>query len=167
MPEPFDHPKCALDLQNNPFPSPITFGRLRVPYGRFSLITAYSSLFFASVDDITAAQVIVLGKMPRELWEKWEAKHEYFSETGEYITPNCKLSSVSWEDRFEKHIQSTWREHGVAAFGEEEKAAFLDMIRSMLSFRPEEWATIQGVLNSEWMKKWALPSFEKYRSGTV
>ena len=51
--------------------------------------------------------------------------------------------------------------------GEEEKAAFLDMIRSMLSFQPEERATIQGVLNSEWMKKWALPSFEKYRSGTV
>ena len=123
--------------------------------------------FFASVDDITAAQVIVLGKMPRELWEKWEAKHEYFSETGEYINPNRKLSSVSWEDRFEKHIQSTWREHGVAGFGEEENAAFLDMMRSMLSFRPEEWATIQGVLNSEWMKKWALPSFEKYRSGTV
>ena len=107
------------------------------------------------------------GKCPPELWEKWEAKHEYFSETGEYINPNRKLSSVSWEDRFEKHIQSTWREHGVAGFGEEEKAAFLDMIRSMLSFQPEERATIQGVLNSEWMKKWALPSFEKYRSGTV
>lgn len=123
--------------------------------------------FFASRDDITAEQVIVLGKLPPELWEKWEARHKYFTETGEYINPNRKLSSVSWEDRFEKHIQSTWREHGVAGFGEEEKAAFLDMMRSMLSFQPEKRVTIQGVLNSEWMRRWALPSYEKPRSGTA
>lgn len=123
--------------------------------------------FFASLDDITAEQVIVLGKLPPDLWEKWEARHEYFSETGEYIKPNRKLSSVSWEDRFEKHIQSTWRKHGVAGFGEEEKAAFLDMMRSMLSFQPEKRATIQGILNSEWKRRWALPEFEKSRAGAV
>lgn len=38
------------------------------------------------------------------------------------------------------------------------------MLRSMLSFRPENWPTAKQVLESEWMVKWALPESEKIRS---
>lgn len=44
---------------------------------------------------------------------------------------------------------------------EEERAAFLDLIRRMLLFRPEARPTAEDVLQSEWMVKWALPDYEQ------
>ena len=40
-----------------------------------------------------------------------------------------------------------------------EKAAFLDLMRQMLSFRPGDRPTAEVLLTSEWMVKWALPDF--------
>jgi len=116
----------------------------------------------ATPDDITAEQVDTRGKLPQEWWEKWEARHEYFDESGE---PNQGRQVRSWEDRFEKHIQLPRQKAGIPRFDMEEKAAVMDMLRSMLSFEPEKRLTAQGILKCEWMEKWALPDFEKSRFG--
>lgn len=48
----------------------------------------------------------------------------------------------------------------------EEKEALLDLLQSMVRYRPEQRLTIQGVMDSTWMKKWALPEFERtFRKG--
>lgn len=114
----------------------------------------------ATQDDITAEQVDVLGKLPLAWWQRWEARHEYFDEEGK---PNPDHHVRSWEGRFERHVQRPRREAGIRGFEEEEKAAVLGMLRSMLAFEPEERLTARGVLECEWMVKWALPDFEKSR----
>jgi len=48
-------------------------------------------------------------------------------------------------------------QEAMGVFGEEETRAILELMRGMLRFKPEERMTIQEVLRSEWMTKWALP----------
>jgi len=43
----------------------------------------------------------------------------------------------------------------------DERDALLDMLHRMFSYRPEDRPTVKEVLGMEWMKKWALPAFEK------
>lgn len=44
-----------------------------------------------------------------------------------------------------------------------EKGAFMTMIRPMLEYRPEKRCTVNEVLQSEWMTKWAMPDFKRMR----
>jgi hypothetical protein len=46
-------------------------------------------------------------------------------------------------------------------FDARERDAIFDMLRLMLSFRPENRPTAQQILESEWMVKWALPEYGK------
>lgn len=58
-------------------------------------------------------------------------------------------------------MQKYRRKRGAAGtFYEQETQAILDLMRCMLRFRPEERPTIDEVLQSEWMVKWALPELE-------
>jgi hypothetical protein len=45
----------------------------------------------------------------------------------------------------------------MAKMDEEEKQAFVTLVKSMLSFRPEDRPSAQQVLESDWMQKWAKP----------
>lgn len=64
------------------------------------------------------------------------------------------------EDRLEKSIQKPRRESGMAEMGEEEKEAFLALLKSMLVFRPGERPSAEQVLGSGWMQKWGMPAIE-------
>ena len=41
----------------------------------------------------------------------------------------------------------------------EESEAIFSLLRSMLSFRPDDRPTAKQVSESEWMVKWALPEY--------
>lgn len=45
--------------------------------------------------------------------------------------------------------------------GEAEKSALLDMLKGMLAFRSKERLTAAEILESEWMRRWALPVLGK------
>ncbi|KAJ5950798.1 uncharacterized protein N7479_009211 [Penicillium vulpinum] len=116
----------------------------------------------ATPDDITAEQVDTRGKLPLRWWEKWAARHRYFDESGK---PNQGRQVRSWEDRFEKHIQLPRQQAGIPGFDVEEKAAIMNMLRSMLCFEPEKRLTARDILKCEWMERWAVPDFEKSHVG--
>ncbi|PYH29279.1 kinase-like protein [Aspergillus neoniger CBS 115656] len=106
-------------------------------------------------DEIVAQHIDVLGPMPREWWLHWEGRGKFFTEDGH---PKDAYVENKWpplEESFDIDIQK-WRRkwRGVV---EEERTAFLDLIRRMLLFQPEA----RHVLQSEWMVKWALPDFER------
>lgn len=64
------------------------------------------------------------------------------------------------DDTFEDNVQKFRRKNGWE-FCPEELAAILDLMRRMLTFRPEERPTVDEILKSEWMVKWALPNFNR------
>ncbi|KAI1123934.1 kinase-like domain-containing protein [Nemania abortiva] len=123
-------------------------------------IKQFLSGWLFSEDDATGDQVDALGPLPPEWWEKWERRHVQFMENGQ---PKENREPWSWDQRFEDCIQRPRREYGMEALDEKEKDAFFQMVRSMLSFRPEDRPSARQVLNASWMKNWAIPAYEKSR----
>lgn len=113
--------------------------------------------FFSNRDDITAQRVGILGALPRDWWDRWEARCQFFDELGNFKDCNrYKFSSL--EDRFEKDVQECRERHGMFTFDTKEKMALLAMLRPMLAFRPENRSTANQVLQSDWMQNWGLSS---------
>ncbi|KAI1748518.1 kinase-like domain-containing protein [Xylaria castorea] len=123
-----------------------------------SLIDAY---FLVIQDDITAQQVHLQGPLPSEWWDRWEGRRDWFDEAGKPLENKCDIRS--WDRRFEQWIQEPRQSCSMDVINEEEKAALLGLLKWMLAWRPEGRPTVEEVLNTAWMKKWALPAYEGSR----
>lgn len=125
--------------------------------------------FYATADRVTAEQVDVLGILLPEWWKNWKRRLEWFNDDGELnVKPGSSWGQDgmrrTWEDRFGYCIQGPRAEAGLETVTEQEKRAFEMMIRSMLVFQPNERATAERVLHSEWMKGWGQPALEESRT---
>ncbi|PNY27326.1 Protein kinase domain protein [Tolypocladium capitatum] len=123
-------------------------------------IIGQRSLFdslLATQDDITCEQVDALGCLPQEWWVGWGARSRKFTEAGQPVEGR---SVWSWDQRFEDSIQEPRREKGMATLDAKEKDAFFAMMRWMLAFRPGDRPTAKQVLETAWMRDWALPEYE-------
>lgn len=70
----------------------------------------------------------------------------------------------SWDDRFEDSVEQPRRAKGIPSFDTRERDAFFDMLRQMLSFKPEDRPTTKQILESECMVKWALLEYRKIQN---
>ncbi|PNP74518.1 hypothetical protein FNYG_12141 [Fusarium nygamai] len=120
------------------------------------LRTIFGSFLF-SEDDVTQEQVDTLGRLPDEWWSKWDARSRFFMEDGSHKNGGC---TEKLEGRFKSNIQDPRRKYGMEILGEKESYAFKEMIRWMLSYRPGDRPTAGQLLNTGWMKCWAIPEFE-------
>jgi serine/threonine-protein kinase SRPK3 len=114
---------------------------------------------FATEDKVVSQQIDVLGPIPKEWWERWEARRDFFDESGKPTLQRSAWPPI--EEAFEDGVQKYRVRFKQEAFGEEEKAAILHLMRRMLRFRPEERLSIQDVLASDWLVKWAIPAYER------
>ena len=119
---------------------------------------AFLDSFLFTEDKATSSQVDALGRLPSEWWEKWEARSVKFNEDG---TPKEGRSPCTWDQRFQVSIQQPRHEEGMETLDEKEGHAFQEMIRWMLTFRPGDRPSADEVLDTAWMKDWAIPEFEK------
>ncbi|KAI3332848.1 kinase-like domain-containing protein [Ustulina deusta] len=119
----------------------------------------------APPDEITAQQVHLQGLMPSEWLNRWEDRGTWFDDAGRPLGNECDI--WSWDRRFEEWLQELRRYCGMDTVGEEEKAALLDLLRWMLAWKPEERPSSEEVLDTVWMKKWALPAYEQGRKASV
>lgn len=111
-------------------------------------------------DSAVLEQIDALGPLPDEWWERWESKRktESFDGNGE---PKPDREAWTFEQRFEDCIQQPRRENGMETISADEKKAIFEMVKCMLKFRPGDRISAQQVLETEWMRKWALPEAEK------
>lgn len=115
-------------------------------------------------DEIVAQQIDVLGieNFPESWKKQWERPGE--ESKHDAIPRQPTGDRERWpplETAFEEFVQKYRRKREWAGtFGVEETQAILDLMRGMLRFRPEERLTIDQVLRSEWMVKWALPQLQ-------
>ncbi|KAK4208989.1 Serine/threonine-protein kinase [Rhypophila decipiens] len=113
----------------------------------------------ATQNRVTTQHVHLLGKPPAEWWAKWQSREKHFDDDG---TPRDKESDIwNWERRFEGWVQSPRRDFGMEVMGQEEAHAFMDMLKTMVVWRPEERPTAEDFMDMEWMKKWAIPAYEE------
>ncbi|PYH79545.1 kinase domain-containing protein [Aspergillus uvarum CBS 121591] len=116
--------------------------------------------FFSSPDRVTAEQ----------WWAKWSRRLDWFDEEGRLDLVKTGRAGPgggcrSWERRFEDSIQTPRAEVGFERVTEEERAAFLGMLRGMLAFRAGERSTAREVLESRWMGGWGIPASEESWGG--
>lgn len=114
-------------------------------------------------DEIVAEQIDVLGyhNFPKSWRSQWERLRKEEDQETNMIPRRPAGNRERWptlEDAFEEFVQKYRRRREAAGtFEEKETQAILDLMRSMLKFRPGERLTIDEVLNSDWMAHWALP----------
>ncbi|KEZ45842.1 Protein kinase domain-containing protein [Scedosporium apiospermum] len=126
-------------------------------------IVGMKSIFsdFLTPDELVAEHIDILGPLPNPWREGWLAQEaERFDQTGQRRNVNQRLWS-SLEVAFEEGVQKYRRKLNAGAFDDEEKGAFLSLMRQMLVYRPEERVSAEELLRSEWMVKWAMPAFER------
>ncbi|KAH7194589.1 kinase-like domain-containing protein [Fusarium oxysporum] len=110
----------------------------------------------ASQDDITAQQVHLQGIPPPEWWDK---RSKWFDNKGQALSNEQDI--WSWDRRFRQWIQEPRKSEGMETINSEEAAALLDLLKRMLAWKPENRPQAQQVLESGWMKEWALPAYNK------
>ena len=124
-------------------------------------ILGQRSLFdaiIATEDDMTCEHMDALEHLPQDWWVKWDGRHKKFLESGE---PKPGRKPWTWNERFEDSIQEPRRRKKLGTLDGDEEAALFEMIRWMLKFKPTDRPTAAQVLNTRWMRDWALPEFSK------
>ncbi|KAF5009824.1 hypothetical protein FDECE_3983 [Fusarium decemcellulare] len=116
-----------------------------------------------SEDDILRDQIDLLGDIPKE-WSAYGGKRtEYWVEEDDTELSPTSGNGFTWEDRMERCVQQARRENRMEEISSEEKEAFMEMMKRMIVFRPEDRASARELLDSRWMKQWALPELRKIR----
>ncbi|KAK2809177.1 hypothetical protein FQN50_004012 [Emmonsiellopsis sp. PD_5] len=115
--------------------------------------------FNPSSDWMIKEHVDTLGKLPRDWWEKWDARERWFTNEATRIVSGGE--GRPFVDRFVDSIQQPrWGSAMEEGIGEAEKTALLTMLRGMLAYRPDERLTAREIIESEWMVRWALPALD-------
>ncbi|KAF5976316.1 kinase domain-containing protein [Fusarium coicis] len=113
----------------------------------------------APQDDITAQQVHLLGIPPPEWWDKWDKRSKWFDSKGQALSNERDIRS--WDRRFTQWMQEPRKSEDMETLNSEEAAALLDLLRRMLAWKPENRPQAQQILESGWVKDWALPAYNK------
>ena len=119
---------------------------------------SFQDSFLLGQDVATGDLVDALGPLPAQWWVKWEARTIKFNENGQ---PKEGRDPWTFDQRFEDSIQEPRRREGMATMDEEERVALFEMIRWMLAYRPGERPSAKQVLETSWMRNWAIPDCEK------
>ncbi|KAM7216097.1 Serine/threonine-protein kinase [Rhypophila decipiens] len=114
----------------------------------------------APPDEITAQQVELQGRMPDEWWDNWELRDKWFYEDGR---PKNAEMNWDWDKRFKEWLQEPRARRNLGTLDEEEKLALLELLKWMLRWRPGERPTAEQVLETAWMRNWAMPAYERSR----
>lgn len=155
-------PEGRFERKKKPFSFPSDIWSLACAIWSLLCQRPLFQTFFPIDDEITCEQVDALGILPPEWWQRWKARGKYFNNDG---TPLEQRKEDAWslDKCFERSTQEPRRERGMVPFEQDEKEALLVMLRAMLAYKPEDRITVVGVLQSEWMTKWAMPEYEKVR----
>ncbi|KAI4234775.1 MAG: hypothetical protein L6R40_006654 [Gallowayella cf. fulva] len=83
-----------------------------------------------------------LGRLPQHWWKKWHDRAKFFNEDGSW-----KAETGRAED---------------PAFTATEAKSLEKMLKTMLEYEPTKRATVNDVVDSQWMRAFALPSLQKF-----
>ena len=158
-PIPFRAPEAKFEFQS-PLSYPSDIWSLATAIWEIVGMKAIFSTDFVDEDQIVARHIDVVGPMPSEWWYRWQARSRFFDQRGQ---PTESYRGNRWpllEESFDIGVQE-WRRKMEGEIEEDEKAAFLHLMRCMLSYRPEDRPTAEEALMSDWMVKWALPDCER------
>ncbi|GKZ18618.1 hypothetical protein AbraIFM66951_007638 [Aspergillus brasiliensis] len=122
--------------------------------------------FPVTQDEVTMEHVEMLGKLPDRWWNEWKERSNWFDEDGrKNVKDNLRRwygnTHRDWDVRFDEYIREPRERHGFEFFTVEEEMAFRGMMKMMLVLEPSKRATIDEVVDCEWMQQWGLPEWRR------
>ncbi|KAL2788867.1 kinase-like protein [Aspergillus keveii] len=161
IPQAFRAPEAKFE-PNPPISYPSDIWSLATAiWGIMGMKTMFSSKW-ATEDEVASQQVDVLGPMPAERYSTWEGRSQFWDEDGNSTDYHKRNKWRPLGDELLEDCVQEWRRRkGWEEIAEDEKIAFVGLIRMMMKFRPEERPTADEVLEDEWMVKWALPDYKR------
>ncbi|KAE8150635.1 kinase-like domain-containing protein [Aspergillus avenaceus] len=122
--------------------------------------------FPISLDEVTMEHVEMLGKLPDRWWKEWKERNNWFDEDGrKNVKENLQQwygnTHRDWNTRFDEYIRQPREKHKFELFSKEEEMAFRGMMDLMLVLEPSKRATIDEVVECEWMQRWGLPEWRR------
>ncbi|KAH7133109.1 kinase-like domain-containing protein [Dactylonectria estremocensis] len=157
--------------------SKVTPNEARLPLGDFSVAFSPSgkSCFEAYIDPSPqppetlfepttplcfASDIWSLGCMVFELLSCRSLINGWIA-SQDYITAQQSVTYGGWDREFEGHMQEMRQRCDMLVASEGEKLVLLELVQWMLAWRPEERPNAKQVLETTWMKEWALPAYEE------
>lgn len=117
--------------------------------------------FMPDKDDIIAEMVSTLGVLPRQWWDSWQARGEYFLEDGSWKT-DMKRCHEPKSRPLLLRIQQMGRKND-PEFSEDEAMSLEKMLRAMLTYEPTKRARAREIAESDWMNRWGLPALQRFK----
>lgn len=114
-------------------------------------------------DDVLAEHVSMLGKPPSPWWNSWEAKTDFFDETGAWAVQRERMAE-GVDTGLEKRVMEYISEDRGGDVSTEELGDLLSLLDEIFRWAPEERATAGDLLGSTWMRKWGVPALDKLDS---
>lgn len=109
-------------------------------------------------DELLAEMVGFFGKLPDGLWEKWDARGDYFEEDGKRIEIEGQAQDepytleVALNQELESFEYGKEAEKKVLAFPAGEQRLCKDLLTKLFSYTPGERLSAEDVLQHEWFK---------------
>jgi len=112
---------------------------------------------WSDTDAIISEHVMVLGEPFDPWWAKWTARTQYFNDDATVYLPENRRLDDSIEKRYEYCITQPRLRYEEEDPEKQERRAFVEMLSRMLVFDPTKRATIDQIVQCEWMRRWANP----------
>jgi serine/threonine-protein kinase SRPK3 len=116
--------------------------------------------YFFDRDSIISEMVNTLGILPKQWWESWEARSDFFSEDGLY-NPSPDMVFKTGPKPLLERVQENGRKDD-NEFSLDEAVELEKMLQTMLVYDPTKRDTMEQIAESDWMKRWGLPTLHRY-----
>lgn len=111
-------------------------------------------------DELVLEAINTLGPLPPKMWQTWPNRSKIFKDDGSWQEANRPSESEVQPTLTDRIRVCMGQDGGSEAFGytEIELKSLEKMLRSMLQYEPESRATVDQVLNSEWVREYGIPA---------
>lgn len=109
-------------------------------------------------DELIAEIVRFFGKLPKELWDKWEAREEFFDESGTWIRRgddevwSLEVALSKTMETFLLGEDNKREEQKSLVTPKEEQELMADLLYKLFRYEPEKRLSAEEVLAHRWFK---------------
>ena len=117
--------------------------------------------YWPDADTVLCKAIDTFGPLPPKIWQSWPSRSQYFKDDGswqEAARPSEEEILPTLTDRIRDSL-GLREESETFGYTEVELKSLEKMLRSMLQYEPENRATVDEVLRSEWVREYGMPAF--------
>lgn len=103
-------------------------------------------------DDVAAEMVSALGLPPSPWWQGWGRREDFFLQDGTW-----NVNPKRWHDPIYRPLKERIKHNGRvidSEFTAEEEVVWIELLRGMLVYEPDNRMTIHEALGSTWMREY-------------